>query len=185
MKPVKTKGDKSHLTAIPRTKPSAPMRWLVSQNMLPTSCRTLDYGCGKGFDAEYYDLDKYDPCYYPENPKGRYDLITCNYVLNTIPNCFDRRCVLTRIDSLLHESGWAFITVRADKKSLVGKTQRGTWQGWIELDLTVVQATSHYRIYKMFRGESNCTITARTQFGTVKKTLTDDLTNQDHQLCLK
>lgn len=185
MKPVKTKGDKSHLTAITRTKPSAPMRWLVSDNRLPLHCRVLDYGCGRGFDAKHYDLDKYDPCYYPEKPKGPYDLITCNYVLNVIPNCFARRCVLTHIDSLLAESGWAYITVRTDKRSLVGVTSRGTWQGWIDLNLTPVQNAPHYRIYKMFKGESNCDMVARTYSREAEKISADDLTSREPELCLK
>lgn len=185
MKPVKTRGDKSHLTAIARTKPSAPMRWLVENNRLPTNCRVLDFGCGHGYDAEYYDLERYDPCFFPEKPNGPFDIVTCNYVLNTLPGCFDRRQVLCHVDSLLARKGIAYITVRTDKKALIGKTQKGTWQGLITLDLTVVRSTPHYRIYGMMRGGSNCTITAKTNGSQVSNTLVGDLTNGNRELCLK
>jgi hypothetical protein len=161
------------------------MRWLVENNNLPTNCRVLDFGCGHGFDAEYYDLERYDPCFYPDKPKGSYDIITCIYVLNTLPGCFDRRQVLTHIDGLLTKGGLAYITVRTDKKALIGKTQRGTWQGLITLDLTVVRTTPHYQIYGMMRGGSNCTITAKTNDSQVSNSVAMGLTNENGQLCLK
>jgi hypothetical protein len=58
------------------------MRFLNSLGLLRG--KMLDYGCGRGFDAEYYGMDKYDPHYAPEFPKIKFDTITCNYVLNVV-----------------------------------------------------------------------------------------------------
>lgn len=161
------------------------MRWLVANNRLPTNCKVLDFGCGQGFDAYYYDMEMYDPHYYPDKPEGRYNIITCHYVLNVIPGCLDRRSVLTIIDSLLVKNGHAYITVRADKKALIGTTKQGTWQGLIELSLDIVRTTPYYHIYRMWKGQSNCTITATTNQEKVQNTLVGDLTNQASELCLK
>ena len=72
----------SHKTAITRTKMSAPVKFLKGQGLLQG--RTLDYGCGKGFDADVLQCSKYDPHFSPELPKGKFDTIICNYVLNVI-----------------------------------------------------------------------------------------------------
>lgn len=47
----------------------------------------LDYGCGstKGmeiiFKGKGYNMESYDPCFYPEMKEKKYDLITCNEVI--------------------------------------------------------------------------------------------------------
>lgn len=128
---------KPHLTAIARKKPSVPMRQLDAKGLL--TGRMLDYGCGKGMDAETYGMDKYDPHYSPELVYGPYDTITCNYVLNVIADAQERTLVLENIRDLLADGGRAYITVRDDKGALKGTTSRGTWQGKIDLDLPIVQ----------------------------------------------
>ena len=60
----------SQLTAPLRDDPSAPMLYLAEQNLLQG--RVLDYGCGHGFDADYYDLCGYDPYLRPKMPTGRF-----------------------------------------------------------------------------------------------------------------
>lgn len=138
--------NKSHLTAITRGgKPSVPMRWLHEARLLRG--RVLDYGCGKGFDADFWKLTKYDPYYFLQVPRGHFDTITCNYVLNVIPSPTERMEVLDRIRQLLAPRGAAYITVRNDTRNLRGWTQRGTWQGQIELTLPVVVSTSDFVIY--------------------------------------
>ena len=131
---------KPHLTAIARKRPSVPMRQLDAKGLLVG--RMLDYGCGKGMDAETYDMDGYDPYYNPIDPEGPYDTITCNYVLNVIEDAQERADVLESIQRLLGPGGRAYITVRDDRASLNGTTSRGTWQGKIVLDLPVVQRKS-------------------------------------------
>ena len=51
--------DNSHKTAIKRNKLSAPMRYLSENNLLKGDL--LDYGCGRGDDADLLSMDKYDP----------------------------------------------------------------------------------------------------------------------------
>ena len=138
---------KSHLTAITRRKLSVPMRSITK--WLTHPC--LDYGCGKGFDADTLHLDKYDPHYFPTRPTKKYDNITCNYVLNVVlPE--EEKNVLTDIDSLLTDDGLAFITVRRDVKT-DGFTRKGTYQRNVELPLRIYKQTKTYCIYTMRKGE--------------------------------
>jgi hypothetical protein len=77
----------------------------------------LDYGCGKGFDADHFGMAKYDPYFYPDKPTQVYDTITCNYVLNVIPDHSERVQVLKDIQGLLADNNsLAFIAVRRDLK---------------------------------------------------------------------
>jgi hypothetical protein len=102
--------------------------------------RNLDYGCGKGLDAQIYGMEKYDPHYYPDSQHlefSAFDLITCNYVLNVIEKESDRIGIMARIYGLLADGGVAYISVRDDRANLKGHTKRGTWQGHITLDLPV------------------------------------------------
>jgi hypothetical protein len=121
------------------------MRALDAKGLL--GGRKLDYGCGKGMDAQTYGMDKYDPHYAPELPEGPYDTITCNYVLNVIESFYERELVIASIRELLAPGGRAYITVRNDKGALNGETKRGTWQGHIELDAPIIQETRGYVTY--------------------------------------
>ena len=142
-----------HKTAISRSKPSAPAQWLYSNvNWDPDT--TLDYGCGRGFDVEYFGLHGYDPNsgdpgYHCPLYGSPFSTILCTYVLNVIESYWERMEVLLMIRNHLTEDGIAYITVRNDKKNLNGKTSTGSWQGHIKLDLPVVRKTSSYIIYKL------------------------------------
>lgn len=150
---------KSHLTAIARKNASAPARWLVDQGLVPgpvyaALIRHLDYGCGRGRDADTFGWDGYDPYYAPTPPVGHYDSITCTFVLNVIESTVERKAVLRRIVSLLKDDGVAYITVRRDVK-IGGYTSRGTYQENIILhDCEVVRETPGYCIYKITRNWS-------------------------------
>lgn len=135
----------SHKTAITRNKPSVPTRYLTEKGLL--TGEVLDYGCGKGKDAESYGFSKYDPYYAPEMPTGKFDNIVCNYVLNVIDES-EAAQVLANIKSLLKVGGVAYITVRRDIKK-EGVTSRGTYQRTVHLDLPIVKETSSYCIYKL------------------------------------
>lgn len=145
-------GNKGHLTAITRTKLSTPMKYLFT-NLLDRKVITdnqkqiLDFGCGKGFDAESLGLDMYDPYYYPEYPNKKYDIITCNYVLNVLTEPEVNK-VLGEIKGLLNNKGVAYITVRRDVKK-DGWTKRGTYQRNVILTLPILKETSGYCIYKL------------------------------------
>lgn len=137
-------------TAISRHKPSAPMKYLYSQKLFKG--KVLDYGCGKGFDANYYKLDRYDPYYYPTAASwfkpGKYNTITCNYVLNVVsPDEIPR--ILQSIKALLAPKGTAYITVRRDLKEDAVKG-KDCLQYQVYLDLPVVKEVKGcYCIYKL------------------------------------
>jgi 2-polyprenyl-3-methyl-5-hydroxy-6-metoxy-1,4-benzoquinol methylase len=111
----------------------------------------LDYGCGRGIDADTYGLDKFDPHYYNDTNAwkvGKYDVITCNYVLNVIDSQAERDAVLANIKILLKKGGIAYITVRRDIKS-EGYTSRGTYQENIQLNLPILWENSTYCTYML------------------------------------
>ena len=138
---------KSHLTAISRKTPSAPISRLDASNRLE-GIKLLDYGCGKGTDADYYNMDKYDPHYFNDIDlqENTYDLITCTYVLNVIDCEDERQQVINDIEDLLKDGGKAFITVRRDVKS-TGYTSRGTYQENIQLKLPILWENGQYCTY--------------------------------------
>ncbi len=137
--------NKSHLTAISRKKLSAPMRHLCNAALLVGRC--LDYGCGRGFDADELEMVGYDPHHRTRKPRGKFDTITCNYVLNVIESASERASVVAVLRSLLRKGGKAYISVRNDKANLNGLTSRGTWQGLIDLDLPLVKSTAGFKMY--------------------------------------
>lgn len=139
----------SHKTAIGRTKPSAPARWLKEKGLIKG--RALDFGCGRGKDAEVYKLDRYDPFYFPRIIKGKYDTILCTYVLNTL----DKKSMDMVIDTIrrrLEPSGTAYITVRRDIKK-EGVTSKNTLQRNIVLKFPVKYENSAFCIYEVTRGK--------------------------------
>jgi len=98
-------------TAITRKSPSLPMKYLAKHKLL--TGRMLDYGCGRGFDADHFGMVKYDPNHAPVRPRGKFDTITCNYVLNVVDAETERK-ILNDIKSLLREGGTAYVSVRRD-----------------------------------------------------------------------
>jgi hypothetical protein len=131
-------------TAMTRSKPSLPMRELEEQGLLQG--RMLDYGAGKGFDADRLGMEKYDPTFWPEAPEGSFDTITCNYVLNVVPPESEDE-ILGHIEELLAPGGTAYIAVRRDVKR-DGLTGSGTYQRRVELDLPVlVEKKGAFAIY--------------------------------------
>ena len=80
--------DTSYKTAITRKKFSKPTKWLICNRALlaETPHHCLDYGCGKGLDADFLEMDAYDPYYRPHGLllERKYNVIVCNYVINVI-----------------------------------------------------------------------------------------------------
>jgi hypothetical protein len=141
-----------HMTAIARKTPSAPCRWLYEQGRCVG--RVLDWGCGKGVDAAFLGAYAYDPYFQPVTPcvNLRYDTILCTYVLNVIPEYYDRCVVVEEALEYLAEGGWLYVSIRNDRKSLKGWTKTGTWQGYVGDQLrvggfTMIHRTSNYEIW--------------------------------------
>lgn len=141
--------DKSHLTAIGRKKPSAPIVYLLDHcfvNIL--NHHTLDFGCGRGYDAKTFMFDKYDPHFFPTVPFAeQYDRVVCNYVLNVIPKEEEAK-VIKNIKACLKPGGIAYITVRRDIKK-EGYTSKGTFQRHVFLPYPKVREDSNFCIYEV------------------------------------
>jgi len=108
----------SHLTAIERDKMSYPSRILLKEKLI--NGKVLDFGCGLGKDVETFkekgfDIQGYDPHYFPNYPLEQFDIIICHYVLNVIfPK--EQSIVIHEISKLLKKGGRAYLTVRRDIK---------------------------------------------------------------------
>lgn len=108
----------SHLTAIERSKLSYPTRLLLYKDCLKGF--VLDFGCGFGKDvsdlkSKGYSVCGYDPYYFPNYPKEKFDTIYCNYVLNVLQR-EEQAKVLFEISKLLKIGGKAYFAVRRDIK---------------------------------------------------------------------
>lgn len=134
-----------------RNAPSRPMLHLATDGRIVG--KALDYGAGRGYDAETYDMEKYDPHFQPDMPDGLFDTITLNYVLNVIESEEERLRVLSDIQKRLTRGGKAYLTVRNDKRALRGTTSKGTWQGHIILKLPVVYSCSGYVTYQLEKSD--------------------------------
>lgn len=141
----------SHLTAITRTKLSAPSKILLQKGLLKGNI--LDFGCGKGFDVSYlracgYKIQGYDQYYQPNKPNELFDTIICNYVLNVLES--DKwQDVINEIKHLLNNNGTAYIAVRRDvKKGGYRKHGKGmTYQTNVELNFNKLCENAKYCIY--------------------------------------
>lgn len=129
-----------------RKKPSSVMKFLSSKGLLVGEM--LDFGCGRGFDAEYYGMDKYDPNWgFASLPEKKYDTITCNWVLNLVEPA-EQEMIIQQIKSLLKPTGIAYITVlRGFKENYNCYITRGYMQRMIYLDLESLKKASRYQTY--------------------------------------
>lgn len=139
--------NESWRTALNRSRLSRPMAFLNSRDMLRG--RVLDFGSGKGYDGIRLRIYRYDPYFQPHLPEGKFDTITCIYVLNVLPFEYERQNVIKTIRNLLNPKGAAYFAVRNDRANLKGWTKRNTWQGLVELALPVVTTNSNFTIYFM------------------------------------
>jgi len=139
-----------HKTATKRNKPSAPAKWIF-KNIGFATYDTLDYGCGRGDDVEYFGIRGWDPNgdHNTLNANDKFETIFCTYVLNVIPTEEERKKVILDIQWHLRPDGIAYLTVRNDKKNLNGWTKRGTYQTFVDLPLPIVHKTGGYIIYRL------------------------------------
>jgi hypothetical protein len=139
--------NKAHLTAIKRKRLSAPMKFLYV-NLGIDLVGGLDYGCGRGDDATALNMWKYDPFYYPDEYDCQFSVITCNYVLNVVPES-EQGDILRKIQILLSSDGVAYVSVRRDVKK-EGYTKKETYQRNVVLNLPVVyEKKNNYCIYRL------------------------------------
>lgn len=136
-------------TAIHRTAPSLPLRWLVEQGHIPLTGRCLDYGCGHGIDARALAIERFDPQWFPVRPEGKFDCVLCSYVLNVLPPA-ERKDVLADIRKLLKRGGRALLTVRRDIEEPT--EGRGCTQYPVKLRYPVLWEDTKFAIYLMRKG---------------------------------
>lgn len=142
----------SHKTAIRRKGPSGPLQHALALGTIGRSTRVLDYGCGHGTDLAHMrqlniPSDGYDPVFMPDPPRGKFDVVFCTYVLNTIRHAKERDAILRKVVALLKRDGVALISVRNDRRHLKGTTKAGTWQGYIELPQVVPIRCQNFDLY--------------------------------------
>jgi 2-polyprenyl-3-methyl-5-hydroxy-6-metoxy-1,4-benzoquinol methylase len=134
--------NQTHKTAISRTHLSTPTKWLKDNNLLVGE--VLDYGCGRGYDAETLHIEKFDPHFFPTVLKQEfYDTIICIYVLNVLKGT-EQATVIKQIKKLLKSGGKAYFAVRRDIPKSGTKTQY-----WVELNAKSVHKTGWFEIYEV------------------------------------
>jgi DNA phosphorothioation-associated putative methyltransferase len=84
-----------HLTAIVRNELSRPVRYAIEDGVLGPGQTVLDYGCGRGGDAERLtrqgvDCAAWDPVHRPEGHRRPSDVVNLGYVINVIENPVER-----------------------------------------------------------------------------------------------
>ena len=110
-----------HKTAMARSRPS-PFARSIEKSCRQEGVRSvLDYGCGRGADVEFYRriglvADGYDP--HPSfgwhaQPRGTYDLITVIFVLNVLPDPWQRVKVLRNASEHLAQNGSMLVVCRS------------------------------------------------------------------------
>ena len=128
-------------TAVHRYRPSFPARTLVEMDLLEG--RIFDWGCGRGFDLDYFrsqgfSAEGWDPNHLPETPPekfppGTFDLVHCAFVLNTLPDPEERLQILRAIHDFLPPAGHISLTVRS--QSNINANKKPTWKrysdGWM------------------------------------------------------
>jgi len=127
--------NKSYKTAIKRKRLSLPAKFLSSQNLLKG--RTIDFGCGKGYDSDTLGLEQYDPYYSPIMPAKKFNTVMSNYVANVLTN-EETTTYLNDIRTILKSGGKAYIAIRDDIK-IEGWRKLGTFQKNRKLDLPVLK----------------------------------------------
>jgi diadenosine tetraphosphate (Ap4A) HIT family hydrolase len=106
----------THLTAKERETISFPAKYLMRKGLI--NGEVLDFGCGLGKDVEVlkekgFQVEGYDPHYFPKYPSKKYDTVLCIYVLNVLlPK--EQSQVMMNISELLKPTGTAYFVVRRD-----------------------------------------------------------------------
>lgn len=144
----KTRQVRSAKTAIARKGLSAPAKFLFQQNRLEG--RILDFGCGRGDVAQFLDgdIEQWDPNWHPKRPRGKFDTVTCIYVLNVLRD-EPRREALADAKSFVRKGGRLYVAVRRDLDGDTGTKKWGTEQYDVRLRLpSFMRKVGAFEIYE-------------------------------------
>ncbi len=143
--------DNSHKTAITRKDLSLPGK--LFRPLLEGA--VLDFGCGKGSDADELGADKYDPKFFPVKPTKMYDTVMLIYVLNTVKHPED---VLKWGLEYLKPGGLIMLATRTvaevHKCAVRGKWEPYRYGGWITSKKTHQRGFSAEQLEDMVGGGS-------------------------------
>ena len=144
----------SHLTAIEREYLSFPAKYLRRNKLLKGDI--LDFGCGWGNDVKMlqqkgFNIQGYDPYYFPEYPQKKFDTIFCFYVLNVLFS-ESQEAVIMSISQLLKPNGKAYFAVRRDLKREGFRKhyvhQKPTYQCLVKLPFESIYVDESCEIYE-------------------------------------
>ena len=110
--------------------------------------RTLDYGCGLGFDAREQGWDAYDPYYRPVAPAGPYDTILVNHVANMLTRS-SRQELFQAVNALLGPRGMAYVSVARNIPARGKAGLRRRIQNYVVLTLPSVFRDEEEEIYRL------------------------------------
>lgn len=125
----------AHKTAMGRARPSPFARSVVA-GLVPGLGigNVLDHGCGRGGDLAYYreagiDADGWDP--HPgfgrtTLPARRYDLVTSIFVLNVLPDPWQRIRALQHAAGFVRPGGWLLVVTRSPA-DIQARAAAGGW----------------------------------------------------------
>lgn len=114
-----------HKTAMSRPGPSPTARAVTATLTGPLGVSTLlDHGCGRGADVAHYrsaglDADGYDPHEdfgWPRPERDGYDLVTQAFVLNVLPNPWERVRALQDAASFVRPGGHVLVVTRSPEE---------------------------------------------------------------------
>lgn len=133
--------------AMNRKNPSKASCILSDLNLLSED--VLDFGCGYGFDADYYKWDKFDPYYYDNYPNKNFSNIVSINVLNVVSKRI-RKEIISNIQELLTENGIAYLCVprNVPKKGKYSGFERRP-QNYVVLSLKSIFCDKNVEIYEL------------------------------------
>lgn len=140
--------------AIKRQSVSKPATILSQLKLIQNGDKVCDYGCGYGFDANYFGWYKFDPYYFDSYPKTQFDKIVCINVLNSVTSNI-RKEIIQNIDELLLDNGVAFLCVPRNlpiKGKLSGFERRP--QNYVVLSLKIIHEDNENCIYLYKKGDT-------------------------------
>jgi SAM-dependent methyltransferase/exonuclease III len=123
-------------TAMARRGESAPARVLVKELRAGSDVRSiLDYGCGRGADVTFYrscgfDSVGYDPYGgfgFSVAPQRLFDVVTLVFVLNVLPDPWERAKVLMEAMRHVRPGGMMFVATRT-RAEIERQALQNTWR---------------------------------------------------------